>query len=399
MLCKQVKLKKGSTWECVADAPRDPFTGERRQIKRRGRTQGIAKERVKEAIRLLKEDGIDERRSASTTFGQIAEEWFSVYEVSGVKLSTLDIRRKSINILNRYIENTPIPNVTFSVYQKIIRDLAKDYSRNTLDSVNACANMIFDYAIKDKLIKDNPRDGVTIPKKRMTIADIEADSIEEKYMEGDELSEFLDAVMDEGLELDKEMFFTLAFSGMRPGELISLQEPDLNLTADQLKIIKTMYNKNNNMRTYELTVPKTAGSVRTIDMYPSIMKMLKQRVHKNNVHKMKYMKLMDDFHDEKFVFQRKNGYPYVVKFVGERMERLLKFTSIKKHLTPHSFRHTHISLLTEAGVDLPTIMDRVGHDDSDTTIKIYTHVTNKMKEKAVQKVTTHYDSLLSKITN
>ena len=30
------------------------------------------------------------------------------------------------------------------------------------------------------------------------------------------------------------------------------------------------------------------------------------------------------------------------------------------------------------------IMDRVGHDDSDTTMKIYTHVTNKMKNKVVE---------------
>lgn len=36
-------------------------------------------------------------------------------------------------------------------------------------------------------------------------------------------------------------------------------------------------------------------------------------------------------------------------------------------------------MLTEAGVDLNTIMERVGHDDMQTTLKVYTHVTKKMK--------------------
>lgn len=64
------------------------------------------------------------------------------------------------------------------------------------------------------------------------------------------------------------------------------------------------------------------------------------------------------------------------------MNRLLRMTSIKKHATPHIFRHTHISMLAEAGVYLTTIMKRVGHDDQETTLNIYTHVTEKMKKNA-----------------
>lgn len=62
------------------------------------------------------------------------------------------------------------------------------------------------------------------------------------------------------------------------------------------------------------------------------------------------------------------------------MNRLLKRTSIQRKATPHIFRHTHVSMLAEAGVDLRTIMQRVGHDDFRTTLKVYTHVTDKMKK-------------------
>ena len=54
-----------------------------------------------------------------------------------------------------------------------------------------------------------------------------------------------------------------------------------------------------------------------------------------------------------------------------------------KHLTTHIFRHTHISMLAELGVPFKTIMQRVGHNDSSTTLSIYTHVTKSMYDDVI----------------
>ncbi|WP_442788818.1 tyrosine-type recombinase/integrase [Halobacillus sp. HZG1] len=62
------------------------------------------------------------------------------------------------------------------------------------------------------------------------------------------------------------------------------------------------------------------------------------------------------------------------------------------------FRHTHVSMLAEAKVDLATIMKRVGHEDTTTTMKIYTHVTNKMKKDAPVQISNLYGNILGKIT-
>lgn len=125
--------------------------------------------------------------------------------------------------------------------------------------------------------------------------------------------------------------------------------------------------------------------------------MLRELVRLNDTHKMKYRTLLEDFHDEDFVFQRNNGYPYVIKSLSSRMKRLLKFCDIKKNLTPHSFRHTHFSMLTESGTELSTIMERVGHVDPNTTLKVYTHVTEKMKIKSVENVTEIHNNILEKL--
>lgn len=127
------------------------------------------------------------------------------------------------------------------------------------------------------------------------------------------------------------------------------------------------------------------------------MDMLKAVILEDDKFKMQYRTLIEDYHDKNFVFARGNGYPFVTKTILERMNRILDRTSIKKNATPDIFRHTHISMLTEVGVDLPTIMKRVGNEDIETTINIYTHITNKMKKDASNKVEGLYGDILSKV--
>lgn len=126
------------------------------------------------------------------------------------------------------------------------------------------------------------------------------------------------------------------------------------------------------------------------------MNMLKKIVRENDKYKMQYKMLLDEYHDMDFVFARGNGYPFVTKTILTRMNRILDKTNIKKNATPHIFRHTHISMLTEAGVDMPTIMAKVGHEDIETTMNIYTHVTKKMKKDASTKTLSLYGDILKK---
>lgn len=213
MHCRRVKVKSGYVWECFSDAPRDPATGKRRQIKRRGKTKKEARQRVEDAIRKLKEDGIDESVSATTTFEQVAERWLEVYAASEVKRGSVRIREKEVKILNRYFSKAPIIEITHHMYQQMLLDLDKQgYAHTTISGVNTCANMIFKYAIRNKLIRDNPRDGAIIPKKIKTVEELEKDNIEETYFESDELEEFLDSVLKHGLELDKEWFLSNLYS-------------------------------------------------------------------------------------------------------------------------------------------------------------------------------------------
>lgn len=101
------------------------------------------------------------------------------------------------------------------------------------------------------------------------------------------------------------------------------------------------------------------------------------------------MKYRVVYHNEDFIFasidEMLPGYPLYIKKIENRMRRLLKIAKLNSNLTPHSLRHTHTSLLAEAGVSLPQIMERLGHKDEDTTKNVYLHVTKEMKKEASQK--------------
>ncbi|MEK5318949.1 site-specific integrase [Paenibacillus sp. FSL L8-0644] len=193
---------------------------------------------------------------------------------------------------------------------------------------------------------------------------------------------------------DIEIFHLLAFSGIRSGELCALKDTDFNFELNELRITKTLYNPDNNMRKYILTPPKSTGSIRKFNIIDNVMNLLQRHIVKQQAFRLECKKLFDDYHENNFVFAHKNGYPLIQKNILIRMERILKKTSIKKKATPHIFRHTHISMLTEAEVDIKTIMKRVCHDDAKTTLKVYTHVTEKMKKNANEKIKNHFADIL-----
>ncbi|MGD0032499.1 site-specific integrase [Paenibacillus illinoisensis] len=388
--------KQGYKWICTLEGPPDPVTGKRKQIPRRGDTKGEAFARAQKVLEDLTKYGIDSKKIKKITFEEVAWDWLKTYSKGKVKESTVRLRSKEIKILLRYISKISIDKITHKQHQDILNDLDdKGYVRSTIEGVHVTANMVMKYAIKNRMRLENPCAGAVIPVKLLTVEEIENSTLEDEYLEKNEITEFLHAVYLHGLPMDLERFYLLVFSGMRSGELCALKWSDINFKTHEIRITKTLYNENNNMKLYKLTPPKTKGSIRNFSIDDSVTKLLlayRDRQEKK-IHELK--KHNPAYHDAGFLFCRENGYPFIQKNLLYRMERILKKTSIKKQATPHIFRHTHISMLSEAGVDLKTIMKRVGHDDPETTLKIYTHVTEKMRKDANEKIKIHFSDILN----
>ena len=55
-------------------------------------------------------------------------------------------------------------------------------------------------------------------------------------------------------------------------------------------------------------------------------------------------------------------------------------------ITPHWLRHTFISIMYLAGVDVLTAKEQAGHSDITTTLAIYTHLDQQYKHKNISKM-------------
>src|SRR5699024_12513048 len=100
--------------------------------------------------------------------------------------------------------------------------------------------MILQYALNIKRIKKKTRKKIKLPKKRKTVEDIESESIRDKFLGKDELEKFLLTAKTNGLDSDLLMFTTLAYTGLRTSELLTLQWSDIDFEARPLQETKSM---------------------------------------------------------------------------------------------------------------------------------------------------------------
>lgn len=391
MKCRKLDNEK---WECYAEGPRDPVTNKRNPIRRQSVKKGVAQQKVKDALKAL-ESGVDGKKANYIPFQQLADEWFAAYKLTGVKNSTLRSRQSSLNTINSYIGKIAIGRITHQLIQDMLTDLyKKDCSKSLISHAKVTANFVFQHARKQQLRLDNPVDHTVIPKRRQTVEEIENEELKEKYFERTELELFLKASRTHGLIFDEEWFYLLAFTGMRAGELCALKWSDILFEEKQIRITKTM-DSPGSIQSYELTPPKSVQSIRFVEIDDSnILALLKRlKLHQKEM-RLKFRSTGQNYHDMNFVFSRPtNGFPYSGKFIYRRYLRLCKKAGITKLDGPHILRHTHVTMLTEAKVDLDTIMERVGHSDAKTTKNIYTHITKKMKQNAPKQLEIHYGKI------
>jgi len=364
----------------------DPATGDRKQ-KTKGGFKTKKEAQTACATLALELDQGTYVKEVGKTFKDFAEEWLVIYSNTGrVKVSSISLREYQSSKLMTYFRFEKIKDITRKKYQDALFKLKESgLHGSTLNGINTTGRMIFKKAVEMGYIKNDPTQYAVVPRSQQTVEEVEGEVEIPKYLEKSELSTLLETARLKGLHSDYVVFKLLAYSGMRLGELCALKWSDIDFGNHAISITKTYYNKNSNAINYILQTPKTKTSKRVISIDETVLESLEQHKSIQNIYKMEHR---DNYHDENFVFinsRRYPGYPRPLNLFEDRMKRLLKLANLNQILTPHSLRHTHTSLLAEAGVGLAEIMDRLGHKDDATTKAVYLHVTKTMKKEASDK--------------
>ncbi|WP_231885762.1 site-specific integrase [Sporosarcina psychrophila] len=243
--------------------------------------------------------------------------------------------------------------------------------------VKAYAAKVLNFAIKLGYIQSNPFTHVDMPASKKSI---EADEDEaENFYTREQFIKFLSCLEQESNYKAYALFRLLAFSGMRKGEALALTWKDLNFTTNELRINKALSRGKDN----KLYVKSTkTGAARTIKMDDKTMAILKVWKKKQ---KQDYLVLgFNMLQPKQLIFSNERNeymqHTKTRKWIVHVQDKYKLGT-----ITTHGLRHTNCSLLFEAGASLKEVQDRLGHTDIQTTMNIYTHVTQKAKEEAILK--------------
>jgi len=222
---------------------------------------------------------------------------------------------------------------------------------------HAVCRTALEKAMQDGLIRTNPAIGCKLPPKKAR---------EMQVLDREELQRFFIQAQAEGYY---ELFLLDLATGLRRGELMALQWDDLDFKTGVLSINKQICDVKGEL---QLSTPKTKTSIRKLAMPPAVVSVLKEYRATVNSRWM-------------FPSPVKADCPMTPCAVRKRLQKILEHAECK-HVRFHDLRHTFATLSLQNGMDVKTLSAMLGHVSAATTLDIYTHITDDMRQSAAANI-------------
>ena len=349
----------------------DPTTGKEKRTTRRGfKTIKEAKAAERDLLLDVEENGFSNNEDfQNPTFAEVAELWLDSYK-STVKPTTYQNVKKKLDVMiDLYFTDMKIQQISVAYCQKVAIKLSNRYILYA--NYYSVISRIFKYATSIDIIKSNPLDKIIKPKNRPLKG-------KENYYTKQELTEFLKVYKANCKPVDYTFFHLLAFSGLRTGEAIGLMWSDVDFENKSLSISRTAVVIGDKQTVQD---PKTKRSKRVItldDETLNVLKLWKRQQIKE------YFQIGKAYqHDSNYIFTNDMGGWLLAATMKVKLSRFFRKHNNLKKISPHGFRHTHASLLFEAGVTAKIISDRLGHNNVQITLDMYTHINDNQRVEVV----------------
>lgn len=163
-------------------------------------------------------------------------------------------------------------------------------------------------------------------------------------------------------------------TGLRVGEVCALRWENVDFETRRIHVEKTIeriYSKEENKTIVIIDTPKSITSVRTIPINSKLYNILKQIRGKSK--KTDFVLIGSSEH-----YVEPRNYQYHFK-------EILKRNKVKKYKF-HTLRHTFATNCIEAGMDIKSLSEILGHADVSITLNIYVHSSDKAKRKYLEKI-------------
>ena len=354
---------------------KDPYT---EKLKKVSVTMEKKTPQAKNQAALLLQEKIkqklNKKQVESITFEEIYKLFYKTWSQT-VKESTKH-NCKSIDKKMKEVipSDTLLANLDRRFLQEAIEKVIETNGHIAAKKVRHRLRGIFKYAVQYSYIENNEVDYTTIPQRPKTLEELEKKR--NNFLTMDEIKTLVNVL--NGREYHQkyaDMVLVLSLTGMRYGELTALQLKNIDFQNNKIEITGN-FDSVNKIK----TLPKTTNSIRIIKASKTVMEAIQRQIARLSE---RFQPLSSD--DYIFCFERWNQPTTIACFI-QILKKYGKEAGIDKNLTSHIFRHSHISFLAESGLPIKSIMDRVGHSNAKMTLEIYSHTTQDMEDKLVDKL-------------
>ncbi len=230
-------------------------------------------------------------------------------------------------------------------------------SDRMVKSCHVTCRMALDQAVAQGLILKNPALSCKAPVTRPK---------EMQVLTGEEIQRLLIQAKEDGCF---ELLLLELTTGLRRGEILALRWDDLDFRTGTLRVERQVQRIQGKLA---VSQPKTRASCRSILLPAPVLKILAQYRQSVSSHWM-------------FPSPKKEDSPLDPAAVRKKLSAVLKRAGCPAARF-HDLRHTFATSALEHGMDVKTLSTVIGHVSSATTLNVYAHITDEMRQKAADNI-------------
>lgn len=257
---------------------------------------------------------------------------------------------------------------------------AKGLSDHSVNDAKIIASAILDFAMDNDLLFRNVFVHVSVPKrgkaKRLPITEEQKDLILRTW---------------QGHRMGVAVLVML-FCGLRRGEIIALTWNDVDMDAMTISVTKAATFSCNQA---DIKCPKTEAGNRIVPFPAQLVPVFREAKLRGSLY---VCPAADGSMMSSTAWTTSwNSYMHYLNIQagGRDASRSNPKVVAMNRFTAHQLRHTYATMLYDAGVDVKTAQDLLGHADPTVTMNIYTHLSAKKKEKALNALHQHFSETLA----
>lgn len=376
-----IRKRSDGRWEARYTIGFDPATGKQKQKSIYGRTQKEVRERLAEITVQL------DQKTYEEPVKMCLDEWLDIWLAEYLGNTKPHTRKSYEATIENHIKPalgkrqlqdlTPVQIQQFVNHLVNRKDEGKRLNPKTVKNIHGVLHSALHQAVRIGYLKTNPASLTILPKRSKA---------EITPLQDEQVAQFLQAIKGHPFEY---VYLVDLFTGIRQSEILGLEWDDVDFTRGQITIRRQLQFLGHKYGGYCFTTPKN-NKTRQIIPATFVMEILRKQRIRQIEQQLAAGPAWDN--TDGLVFTDELGHHLKHDLIYRHLKRIFAQMDIP-NLRFHDLRHSYAVMSIQAGDDIKTVQENLGHYSAAFTLDVYGHVTEQMRRDSSERMDRYIEKL------